>query len=90
MTCYIVTFDAVGLTPQQLVALRARLKSLGSYCPIHSFSWAILSEKSAVTIRDELLAEFPQARLFVIRSGVEAAWSGAYGPQNSEWLKAHL
>jgi hypothetical protein len=32
----------------------------------------------------------PTDRIFVIKSGLEAAWQNVYGEKNTNWLKEHL
>ena len=89
MTCYIVSFE-VKLKSTEAKILD-RLKTYGGYCPINDTCWAITSEKKAAEVRDsiaEVLA--PGDRLFVIRSGTEAAWWNAYGEKHSDWLKKNL
>lgn len=89
MTTYIITFEVNDSTRES--ALKEKLKQYGNYCPIHDNCWAIVSEQTPVQIReflDEVLAE--QDRIFVIRSGTNAAWRNTYGEKNSEWLKERL
>ncbi len=90
MKTYIITFEIKDET--RLSKLLERLKSeSGYYCPIHDNAWAIKSEKTAAGLRDELMKiTINPDRLFIIRSGTEAAWSNIYGEKNSEWLKTHL
>jgi len=87
-TCYIVTFElgAAGNRP----ALLERLKSFGGFCPLTANSWAITSTQSAAQVRDDLKEVIGGGRLFVFRSGTEAAWINAYSEKNSEWLKREL
>lgn len=89
MTCYIVTFQTNSETSRDKVC--ERLKTYRAYCPIHNYCWAILTDKKAVDVRDyiaEVLGS--DERVFVIRSGTEAAWRNSYGEKNSEWLKNNL
>lgn len=90
MKCYIVTFDVADVAVQQKV--RERLKTTyGQWCPVHAHCWAIMSDQKAVQIRDHLTELLgPQDRLFVVRSGVEAAWRNSYGSRNNKWLKKYL
>ena len=89
MVCYIVTFEVKD--PAKLASLKAGLKSYGGYCPINENAWAITTADTAVKIRDHLSSLIdPNDRLFVIRSGVEAAWRNAYGQENTDWLKKYL
>ena len=89
MACYIVTFELTESS--RLPALKTALKSFGGYCPLNATSWAILSEKKATEVRDELAAVLGAGdRLFIIRSGSEGAWRNSYGEKHNEWLKKNL
>jgi hypothetical protein len=68
-TCYIVTWD-ISAEPVR-TALVERLKGYGAHCPITRHCWAIRTDRSAPSIRDDLKAVLAAGdRLFVIRSGV--------------------
>lgn len=89
MTCYIVTFEVSD--PSRKAQLKEKLKSYGVYCPIHDNCWAIVTEQAAVQVRDFAdTALNSNDRIFIIRSGSEAAWRNTYGEKNSEWLKERL
>jgi hypothetical protein len=87
--CYVVTWQVASIeTRHKLVA---RLKAYRTFCPIHRHCWAVVTEQRAKDIRDnlaDLLA--PKDRLFIVRSGTEAAWRNTYGPKTNEWLKKYL
>jgi hypothetical protein len=88
MTCYIVSFQAKELAVRQ--RLRERLRTYEKYCPINNTCWAVVSEEKPTEIRNslkEILA--PGDKLFVIRSGTAAAWTGLLA-SNSDWLKRNL
>jgi len=89
MACYVVTFEVKDQT--KLASLKEGLKTYGSYCPIHENAWVILTPKTAAQVRDHLSTFInPTDRLFIVRSGVEAAWRNAYGEQHTDWLKKNL
>ena len=89
MTTYIVTFDVKDLTRR--TAVKEKLKEFGNYCPIHDNAWAIRTELKSKEIRDFVTTVMTSAdKVFVIRTGTEAAWRNAYGTQHSEWLKKYL
>ena len=88
MACYLVSFEPVG--PTASAAIRASLEPLPAYCPINAYCWAVLTDLTAVQLRDRLQAVAPSSRIFVVRSGTEAAWLNSYGPKNNEWLKKNL
>lgn len=91
MKCYVVTFEAESQKARE--AVKEKLKTYGSYCPIHEHCWAVLTEKSSVNIRDDLrslIEEEAPRRVFVVRSGTEAAWFNNYGEAYDKWLKDNL
>lgn len=89
MTCYIVSFEVQNEATRNKI--RERLKTFGGYCPINNTCWAITTDKKASEVRDTIAEVLVSGdRLFVIRSGTEAAWRNAYGEKNSEWLKKNL
>ncbi len=89
MTTYIVTFEVNDLTRRKKV--KEKLREFGNYCPIHKNAWAIRTDKKAAEIRDFLTPTMVSGdRIFVIRTGTEAAWRNAYGTEHSEWLKEYL
>lgn len=89
MATYLVTFEIEQLANR--TALLEALKGFKIYCPIHKNAWAISSDQKAAEIRDVLRPYIqPTDKLFVIRSGTEAAWLNSYGPKNDEWLKKWL
>lgn len=87
--CYIVSFETA--TEATRLKITERLKALGGYCPITKWTWAIVTEFTATQVRKHLadLIVAPD-RLFVVRSGTEAAWRNSYGDKNNEWLKKYL
>jgi len=88
MKTYIVSFEVTNLNAAAFVEA---LKSYNGYCPISSVCWAIRTDKTAVQVRDHLRAFLAATdRLFVVRSGTEAAWNNSYGPKYDEWLKTNL
>ena len=89
MTCYIVSFQVKEVAVRQ--RLREKLRTYAKYCPINDTCWAVVSDKKATDVRDELKDVLaPGDRIFVIRSGTEAAWRSAISPKHSEWLKKNL
>jgi hypothetical protein len=88
MACYVVTFEPIGANAE--MEIRERLKTLSGYCPINSGCWAVLTEKTAVELRDFLSQGLPASRIFVVRSGTESAWINSYGEKYADWLKKNL
>lgn len=89
MSCYIVSFQVAQSTT--LDKLRVLLKTYKAYCPINATCWAIKTDQKAKDIRDYLKESLESGdRIFVVRSGTEAAWRGAISDKHSEWLKKNL
>ena len=89
MACYIVTFETKSAPSREKV--KDALMSYGSYCPVHEYCWAIMTDDKAIQIRDKIKAVMADDdRLFVIRSGTEGAWVNSYGDKNNKWLKKNL
>ena len=89
MNCYIVTFQTDSEASRSRVV--EVLQTYSSYCPIHSYCWAIKTEEKALQVCDKikkLLASTERA--FVVRSGTEAAWLNSYGEKHDNWLKENL
>ena len=65
------------------------IQSYGAWARITDSTWAVLTEYSAPMIRDHLSEYLPDgSRLFVVRSGDEAAWQ--YVNCSNEWLEGIL
>ena len=89
MNTYIVAFEV--LNDERKENLKTKLREYGTYCPINDNCWAIVSEDTAIQIRNNLNSSLNASdRIFVIRSGVTAAWRNVYGDENSKWLKERL
>lgn len=89
MTTYIVTFEVNDSLRKS--ALTEKLKAYGTYCPIHGNCWAIQSNNTAAQVREFLDQALNSSdRIFVIRTGVNAAWRNTYDEKNSKWLKERL
>jgi hypothetical protein len=89
MSAFIVTFEITDV--KKVEALTAKLKTFNGYCPINQTTWGIISDKKASEIVDSLKESLdPSDRLFVIRSGTDAAWINSYGQQHADWLKKYL
>ena len=89
MTCYIVTFEVANIKDKK--RLTERLQAYGTFCPINTNCWAIVTNQKATQVRDTLMEVIKTSdKIFVIKSGIEAAWRNAYGQKNSDWLKEKL
>ena len=88
MACYLVSYDL--RQPQRNYGqLYGAIKSYGTWAHINESLWAVVTTQSAVQVREHLI-QFIDAndRLFVVKSGVEAAWRNVIC--KNEWLKEHL
>ena len=89
MACYIVTFEVANIEKRN--ELKGRIQTYGTYCPIHENCWALVTENTASQVRDYLMEIInPPDKIFIIKSGVEAAWNTTYGTKNADWLKEKL
>lgn len=88
MTCYIVSYDLVQ-PGRNYDPLYEAIKSYSRWAHVHESVWAVVTNSSAVQIRDHLSRHLDaNDRLFVVKSGVEAAWRGVLCSNN--WLKENL
>lgn len=87
--CYIVSYDL--REGQDYDPLYKALKAYRTWAKITESTWAVVTEQTAVQVRDHLTT-FIDAdagdRLFVIKSGVEAAWRNVRC--SNQWLKRNL
>jgi hypothetical protein len=87
MTCYIISYDLRG--ERDYEPLYEAIRSYKTWAHITESTWAIVTTKTAVQVRDHLSSVMDQDdRLFVVKSGVEAAWIKVIC--KSEWLKGNL
>jgi len=86
METYIISYDMAWGGDYD--ALHEAIQSYGAWARITDSTWAVLTEYSAQMIRDHLSEYLPDgSRLFVVRSGDEAAWQYV---NSSEWLEGIL
>jgi len=88
MATYIILYESVG--PRDASEqIHEAAKKYAHWGRITDSSWAVDTEKTAVEIRDEIKTHIHTGdRLFVVRSGTEAAWSSVRA--SNEWLKKYL
>lgn len=68
-----------------------KLREYSGFCPIHRNCWAIISDQDPIDILNDLKKSYSKNdSVFVIKSGVHAAWINAYGEENDDWLKENL
>ena len=88
MQTYIISYDMAWGGDYD--ALHEAIQNYGAWAHITDSTWAVLTEYSAEVIRDHLSAYLPDgSRLFVVRSGDEAAWQ-YLNCASDEWLEAIL
>ncbi|KUK77385.1 MAG: Putative SinR-like protein [candidate division WS6 bacterium 34_10] len=86
MACYIIDYDLRG--DRDYKELYEEIKKYKRAHILES-SWAIVTDKSAKEIRDDLLKCIDEDDgLFVLRSGTEAAWHNVLC--NNQWLIDNL
>ena len=89
MKTYIVTFDIDDTSENDRIV--EYLKRHENVRQIHRYCWAINTALSAVDLRNAINNHVPVgASVFVVRSGVEAAWRNSYGQNTDDWLKQRL
>lgn len=87
METYLISYDLSN--KDKYKELFEKIKSYGKWAHITESFFAIVSDKSAVEIRDELLKIIgDESSLMVVRSAHEAAWHNTLC--TSEWLKKSL
>jgi hypothetical protein len=88
MPAYIISYD-LKKPGQNYDELYKAIKSYGTWAKINESLWAVVTTSTAPQIRDKLSAHLDaNDRIFVIKSGVEAAWR--HSICKNEWLKEHL
>jgi len=87
MKCYIITYDL--RKHRNYDALHNAIKAYGTWGKITESTWAIVTYQNSTQIRDYLLNFVDKDdRLFVIKSGGDAAWLNAIAEYN--WLQQNL
>ena len=88
--CYIISYD-LRSPYQNYEALYKAIKSFSYWGKITESTWAILAENThnATSIRNYLQNYIDKDdRIFVIRSGKEAAWNNTFA--EDEWMQKCL
>ena len=87
--CYIVSYDLKNGDSSDYEDLLEAIKSYGKWAHITESTWALVTQEDASDIFDNLTQHMKAGdRLFVVRSGVESAWSNVIC--HNEWLKKNL
>ncbi|WP_300796599.1 hypothetical protein [uncultured Bacteroides sp.] len=88
MHCYIISYDLCqpGMNYENLYKA---IKSFPIWGRLTESTWAIVSERNHIEIRDLLIQHIDlNDRLIVVLSGKSAAWSKVIAP--NEWVKSNL
>lgn len=87
MPCYLISYDLRKSRDYQ--SLYDAIKSYGTWAHILESTWAVVSQRTAAQVRDHL-AQYIDGDdgLFVLKSGVEAAWRNV--DCKNQWLKDKL
>ena len=87
MACYIISYDLRGNRNYQ--PLYDAIESYSTWAKITESTWSVVTTKSAVDVRNHLISVMDgDDRLFIVKSGVEAAWKNVIC--KNEWLKNQL
>ncbi len=87
MKCYILSYDLRNLRNYE--SLYEAIKSYGIWAKITESTWAVVTNQNSIQIRNFLLSHMDNDdRLFIIKSGKEAAW--IHSICEDSWLKNNL
>jgi hypothetical protein len=88
MPCYIVTYE-LKQPRRDYVEFIGAIKSYRDWAQILDSTWAIVTEDSAVVVRDHLWGLVdPDDGIFVVEAGGDAAWEDVRC--QNRWLRGHL
>lgn len=87
MKCYIIAYEIKNF--RNYDSFYNAIRSYGTWGKITESMWAIVTNQSSAQIR-EYLSKFIDLndRLFVIKSGGEAAWQNSIA--DNDWLKQQI
>lgn len=87
MNTYVITYDLPE--GSDYGPLYEAIKSYGTWAHITESTWAIVTSQPAGHVRDDLGSHVPAGgRLFVVRTGGQAAWRNVIC--TNTWLKEKL
>ena len=87
MAAYVVSYDLVG--DRDYSKLYSALKSYSAWGRVVESTWVIVSNASAVEVRDHLTSYMDSDdRILVVKSGTEAAWRNVIC--DNDWLKNNI
>lgn len=89
MATYIITYDLMK-PGQNYPDLIKAVQNYKTYCHLQESVWLIVSEQSAVSVRDDLKKYIDaNDKLFVAKVSSPAAWFN-HGEKIGDWLKKFL
>lgn len=86
MSCYIIGCEVKEEASRD--SLKEAIKEYSRWARITDNTWAVVTAKTAVEIRNDLREISGIDRLFVVKSGVEAAWFNSLC--SNKWLQENL
>ena len=87
MPCYIISYDLRN--ERDYSALYEAIKGYGTWAHITESTWAVVADERAAEVRDDLLQHMDDDdALFVVKSGVAAAWRNVLCKDT--WLRHNL
>lgn len=87
MNCYIISYDL--RRNRNYDDLYDAIKSYPKWARIVESTWAVVTNKTAVQVRDHLSRILDEDdRVFVVKSGTEAAWRNVRC--RNKWLQDNL
>ncbi|MEO8760656.1 MAG: hypothetical protein ABI388_05590 [Bacteroidia bacterium] len=87
MKCYIISYDLRH--GGNYTALINAIKGYGTWARITESTWAVVTQQTAIQVANNLLISMDgNDRLFVIKSGGEAAFRGIICEES--WLQKHI
>ena len=90
MATYLIGYDLKAKEEGAYENLEAAIKSLGTWWHHLDSTWIVVTNLSAVEVRDKLTPHIKtNDELLVVKSGREGAWTG-FNDRGSAWLKEHL
>lgn len=86
--CFLISYDLVAPN-RNYTDLYEAIKGYGFWGRLTESTWAIISSKTAVEIRNDLLSHIDKNdRLIVVQSGRSAAWTKVMA--SDSWVKQYI
>jgi hypothetical protein len=86
MPTFLVTYDLTNGDSSDYEELYEAIKAYGTWARVTESTWIVVTDESASAVRDDLMRFMhDDDRLFVLKSGVAAAWHNVRC--RTTWLK---